>query len=108
MGRLEDRREQSALQSLHSRHLVSANRESCIVPVDEAVHRVLTWYTMRFFKYYQSSGKAPASVLHCLLHMPQLLPKSQTFAILYAVLEANSTWGMCSKHCNTMESHSVV
>ena len=40
-------------------------------------------------------------VLQCLLHMPQILPKFRTFAILSAVRAANSNWGMCSKHCNT-------
>ena len=39
-------------------------------------------------------------VLQCLLHMPQILPKFRSFAILSAVRTANSNWGICSRHCN--------
>ena len=41
-------------------------------------------------------------VSQCLLHTPQLLPEIQAFAVLSAVPKANSTWGMSSKHCDTM------
>ena len=41
-------------------------------------------------------------VLQGWLHMPQLRPEFQAFAGLSAVLKANTTWGMCSKHCNTL------
>ena len=44
-------------------------------------------------------------VLQCLLHVPQLLPKRWTFAVLFAVAKANSTWGMYCKRCNTQLSH---
>ena len=49
-----------------------------------------------------------ALVFQCLLHTPQFWPKVQTFAVLSAVRQANSNWGMCSKHCNTMESQSAL
>lgn len=47
-------------------------------------------------------------VLQCLRHMRRLLPKFRTFAVLSAVFEANSTWGMCSRHCNTSKADAEV
>ena len=35
--------------------------------------------------------------------MPQLWPKLQTFAKLSTVAKANSTLGMCRKHCTAMK-----
>ena len=32
----------------------------------------------------------------------QLLPEFQAFAVSFTVPNANSTWGMCGKHCNTL------
>ena len=43
-------------------------------------------------------------VLQCWLHMPQVLPNFRPSAVLSAVLEANSFWGMCSKICNTAKN----
>ena len=40
-------------------------------------------------------------ILQCLLHMPQLLPEFPAFGVLFAVPNANSDWGMCSKRCTT-------
>ena len=39
-------------------------------------------------------------ISQCLLHMPQLLPENRAVTELSAVPHANSSWGMCSKHCN--------
>ena len=43
-----------------------------------------------------------------MLYLPQLLAKVWTFAVFSAVPRADSTWGMCSKHCNTSNLHVQV
>ena len=48
------------------------------------------------------TSQRKVQILQCLLHMPQLLPKFRTVAVLFAVSKTYSTWGRCSKHCNTM------
>ena len=40
-------------------------------------------------------------ILRCWIHPPQLSAKLQTFAVLYAVPKANSTWGMSGRYCKT-------
>ena len=73
---------------------------------------VLLWSSMlEACLWHGSVGGAPAGVteilrhirreLQCLLHMPWLRRKLLTFAVRSAVPRANSTWGICSKRCDT-------
>ena len=45
-----------------------------------------------------------AHVLRCLLHMPQLLPEFQAFAVVPTVPTSTSIWGVCSKHRDTEQA----